>query len=345
MRRRMRISLFVAVLVSGLLLFTSMNMAYADTGKVIELRLAVHTPPGSLLHRIMSAWKEKVEEVTEGKIKVTIYPSQSLVKIRDAYSGTIKGICDIAFTASDMDASRFPLNLAIELPLMDWPAGIAPTCIWTELQKKFPEMRAEYKDVKVLWHYATMPMTLHFTKKKVRVPEDLKGLKIEAGGLKSPALKFFGASPMVTQPSEWYTSLDRGIEDGMTHNYAPILALKVHTLLTHHLDVDFGLLSQAIVMNIKKWNSLPKDIQKKIDDIRPWIEEKSVEFSLAQSEESQNLCKELGHTFYTPTPEEKQLWLNGAKPVLDSWIAETEAKGLPGRAIVNETKALIQKYK
>jgi TRAP-type C4-dicarboxylate transport system substrate-binding protein len=131
----------------------------------------------------------------------------------------------------------------------------------------------------------------------------------------------------------------------MAHNYAPILALKVHTLLTHHLDVDFGLLSQAIVMNIEKWNSLPKDIQKKIDDIRPWIEEKSVEFSLAQSEESQRLCKELGHTFYTPTLEEKQLWLKGAKPVLDSWIAETEAKGLPGRAIVDETKALIQKYK
>lgn len=345
MKRGMKVSLLISVLAAGLLLFTSMNMAYADTSKPIELKLAVHTPPGSLLHRIMSAWKEKVEEVTEGKVEITIYPAQSLVKIRDAYTGTIKGITDIAFTASDMEASRFPLNLAIELPLMDWPGGIAPTRIWTELQKKFPEMRAEYKDVKVLWHYVTMPMTLHFTKKKVRLPEDLKGLKIEAGGLKSPALKFFGATPMVTSPAEWYTALDRGIEDGMTHNYAPILALKVHTLLTHHVDVDFGLLSQVIVMNKEKWNSLPRDIQKKIDDIRPWIEEKSVEFSLAQSKESQKICEDLGHTFYTPTPEEKKLWLDGAKPVLDAWIAETEAKGLPGRAIVDEMKALIKKHK
>jgi TRAP-type C4-dicarboxylate transport system substrate-binding protein len=150
---------------------------------------------------------------------------------------------------------------------------------------------------------------------------------------------------MVMPPSEWYTALDRGIEDGMIHTYATIFVAKVHTLLTQHVNVDFGLLSQAIVMNRKKWDSLSNDIQKKIDDIQPWIEEKSVELSDEYSKKIQEMCKELGHTFYTPTPEEERLWLKGAQSIQDYWIKENEAKGYPAREIFNETKALIQLYK
>lgn len=326
-----------------LLVLTLANTVTAEE-KAIELRLAIHTPPKSLVYRIVAAWKEKVEEVTGGRVKVTIYPTQSLVKLRDAYSGTIKGICDIAFSPLVMDASRFPLNLIVELPLMGWPEGLAPTRIWTQLQKEFPDMAAEYSDVKTLWHYAGMPMTLHLTKKKVQVPEDLKGLKIEAAGFKSATMKFFGASPMVTSPAEWYTALDRGIEEGIIQNYAPIFALKVHPLLKHHLDVNFGLLSQAIVMNKKRWEGLPTDIQKKIDDIRPWIEEKSIELSDAQSRQVIKICKDLGHTFYTPTPEEKQLWMKGAKPAHDAWLTQNGAKGFPAKEIMARAQALIQEY-
>jgi TRAP-type C4-dicarboxylate transport system substrate-binding protein len=189
-----------------------------------------------------------------------------------------------------------------------------------------------------------MPMTLHFTKKTVRVPADMKGLKIEAAGPLAPAMKFFGATPMVTSPSEWYMALDRGLEDGICHNYTPIWSLKVHTLLRNHTDVDFGLVGQAIIMNVDKWNSLPVDVRNTIDGLRPWIEKKSVDISMDQAVEVRKICQGLGHTIIVPTPEEMKLWMEAAKPMHDAWIADAEAKGLPGRAVFEETKRLIQKY-
>ena len=343
MKGKLSISALVFISIFSLMMFTQLNSSFA-ADKPIELRLAIHTPPGSLVHKIVSTWKDKVEEVTGGQVLVTIYPAQSLVKIQDAYSATVKGICDIAFAPLDMDASRYSLNLITEMPLMGWPAGVAPSRIWRDLRTKFPEMSDEYKEVKILWSYTALPMTLHLTKKQVKVPDDLKGLKIEAGGLKSTAIKYYGSSPMVMPPSEWYTALDRGIEDGMIHNFAVIFVLKVHTLLKHHVDVDFGLLSQSIIMNKRKWDSLPADIQKKIDDLTPWIEEKSVEFSDELDKKIQVMCKDLGHTFYKPTVEEKQLWLKGAISVQDYWIEENEAKGYPAKTILEETKTLIEKY-
>ena len=343
MKGRMSASLLIYILVAGWF-FASMNMAYAETGKVTELRFSIHTAPGSVVHTITMAWAKEVEQKTGGRVKVTLFPSQSLVHIKDIFPATAKGICDVGFAPLQMEASRYPLSLVTGVGIMGWPSGQAPTQIWTELEKKFPEMAAEFKGVKVLWHYITMPMTLHFTKKTVRIPTDMKGLKIEAAGPLAAAMKFFGATPMVTPPSEWYMALDRGLEDGICQNYTPLWSLKVHPLLRYHTDVDFGLLGQAIIMNVEKWNNLPADVQKTIDDLRPWIEKKSVDISMDQAVEVRKICQDLGHTFIIPNPEEMKLWVEAAKPMHDAWVADTEAKGLPGRAVFEETKRLIQKY-
>jgi TRAP-type C4-dicarboxylate transport system substrate-binding protein len=297
MKSRMRVSLLISMFVVGLVLLAPMNMPYAEVGKVTELRFAIHTPPGSVIHTITGAWAKEVEEKTGGKVKVTLFPSQSLVHLKDIFPATSKGICDVGFASLQLDASRYPLSLVTGLGIMGWPAsGQVPTQIWTELQEKFPQM------------------------------------------------KFFGATPMVTSPAEWYMALDRGLEDGICHNYTPIWSLKVHTLLRTHTDVDFGLVGQAIIMNVDKWNSLPADVKKTIDDLRPWIEKKSVDISTDQAVEVRKICQGLGHTLIVPNAEEMKLWMETAKPLHDAWIAETEGKGLPGRAVFEETKRLIQKY-
>ena len=344
MKSRMRVNLLISMFVAGLVLLATMNIVCAETGKATELRFSIHTPPGSVVHTIATTWAKEVEQKTGGRVKVTVFPSQSLVHIKDIFPATTKGLCDIGFAPLQMDASRYPLSLVTGVGILGWPSGQAPTQIWTDLQEKFPQMAAEFKGVKVLWHYITMPMTLHFTKKAVRVPADMKGLKIEAAGPLAAAMKFFGATPMVTAPSEWYMALDRGLEDGICHNYTPIFSLKVHTLLRTHTDVDFGLLGQAIIMNVDKWNSLPADVKKTIDDLRPWIEKKSVDISMDLAGEVRKICQGLGHTFIIPNAEEMKLWMEAAKPMHDAWIADTEAKGLPGQAVFKEAKRLIQKY-
>jgi TRAP-type C4-dicarboxylate transport system substrate-binding protein len=97
-------------------------------------------------------------------------------------------------------------------------------------------------------------------------------------------------------------------------------------------------------MNMDKWNSLPADVKKVMDDLRPWIEKKSVDISTDLAIKAKKICEDLGHTIITPTPDEMKLWLEAAKPMHDAWIADAEAKGLPGRAVFEETKRLIQKY-
>ena len=46
----------------------------------------------------------------------------------------------------------------------------------------------------------------------------------------------------------------------------------------------------------------------------------------------------------TPTPQELKLWKEAVQPVHEKWIADTEAKGLPAKAVYDEAKRLIKEY-
>jgi hypothetical protein len=44
------------------------------------------------------------------------------------------------------------------------------------------------------------------------------------------------------------------------------------------------------------------------------------------------------------TPEETKRWKKICKPIWDKWVGDIEKKGLPGKAILEETQRLAAKY-
>ena len=323
---------------------TSFNWAAAAEKGAVELKFASHIPPQSSTHKVFALWAKELEERSKGRVKVTFYPAASLVKPQDTYPATVKGICDIAFQVLVNDASRFPLNSVVDIPLMGWSDDESATRIRRELFMKFPELQAEFRDVKVLWQIATNPRSMHFVDKQVRVPEDMKGMKIIASGVSAKAMRDMGASPVVLLPPDWYTSLERGIVKGACTGWTTMYNHKVHTLLPIHVDMNLAYLGQGAIMNKDVWEKLPPDIQKIIDELEPWVTAKTIESEHAESAEAQRVMKGLGHTMIKLTPDELKKWYEGAKPVQEEWLAEGEKKGLPAKAVFDEAKKLIAKY-
>ena len=95
-------------------------------------------------------------------------------------------------------------------------------------------------------------------------------------------------------------------------------------------------------MNQKTWDRLPPDIQKVIDefsgeywgaDIGGVIADKASIGVLKKLEQA-------GHTVYSLPPKELQRWQDAAAPVFDEWLKSMEAKGLPGKAVLQEALRL-----
>ena len=156
-----------------------------------------------------------------------------------------------------------------------------------------------------------------------------------------------GASNVRLGPPDWYSSLERGLVQGHICHYPAIRLFKTWELFKTHTEFGPGgaeQLAMMILFSLKTWNSLPPDIQKIIMDASEWWDKDFTATRAAEIERARKLCIDAGQTITELTPAELKVWIDWAKPMHEHWIEETEAKGLPGRAVFEEAKRLINAY-
>ena len=207
MKKVFLIPLMIA-LVSALIFGSRPAPAPAQV-KPIKLKFAHHIPPKGVAPTVLREWGKKIEKDTNGRVKITFYPAESLVKMADFYEACVGGVCDMTYGAHPQDPSRFRLGTVTDLPALNFPSDEVRIRIMNELVEKFPEMRAERKEVKTLFLNNLPAEILHFTKKVVRTPADMKGTKMRAMGPAVLVMESLGAVSVSIHISDTYMGLDR----------------------------------------------------------------------------------------------------------------------------------------
>lgn len=283
-----------------------------------------------------------IEERSEGRITLELFEGGSLAARDETLRVLQAGIADIGFHT----VTELPLNLISRLPFLGMPNKWAAAEVHTELFKKFPELKKEI-GVEPLALAGMPPEQIFFTKKEVRVPADIKGMKIICGGEIAKVIDAAGGAAMNLNPGDWYMSLERGLVEGHVINFLAVFAFKTVELFQYHTmfgEGGTGLVIMGYLMNPDSWNSLPPDLQEIVAESTEWVAQELMRLDERDQQTSMNMSKELNHTFTYLTPEEVQLWADLAKPVHEQWIADYAGKG-PTQAIYDEAQRLIKEYK
>jgi TRAP-type C4-dicarboxylate transport system substrate-binding protein len=206
--------------------------------------------------------------------------------------------------------------------------------------------KAEFKDVKVLWFWVHPPGHFHLAKKQVRVLEDLAGLKIRAATpMLTTMVKTLGAIPVSIPAPDTYTALERGTVDGTIFPWEAISSFKLADVLKHHAAVSLYVAPLLTFMNQQKYDSLPPDLRKLIDEHSGnW----GAEFNGKVWDQNEfvgiEAIKKAGATIYQVPAEERQRWASRLKPVEEDWLKSMEAKGLPGRQLLSDLREAIKRH-
>jgi TRAP-type C4-dicarboxylate transport system substrate-binding protein len=344
MKRLIYITLIVMVV------FALVPPVIAEDIKVIKMIHADNAPAhagGNVFLR--ETWIPKVNaEIAKigYKLDFTFYHSSSLYKYADQAKALEDGLIDVTTFYLSWESARAPLHMVISNPFMGFSAQSANR-IWFELQETIPEFAAEFSKYKEIFHFTMIP-TVFNANKVYRVPDDFKGLKVSSTGILAELFKSIGAVPLRLGPPDWYTSLERGLIDVMPTGIYTIVMFKLHEVTKVHIfptGDNLGWTGVAYLMNRKKYESLPPGVQKVIDDNVRWASRTQTQIDEGNRVKSEEMVKKLGHTMIYLTPEEMELWYAAAKPIKEKWVAEMEAKGLPGRKVYNEAKRLVNKDK
>jgi TRAP-type C4-dicarboxylate transport system substrate-binding protein len=328
-----KICFFICLSVLSLLLVAGPNPSLAKT---IELKFAHPYPPMHPQHKgVLVPWAKKIEEATGGAVKIKFIPGGALGKPGQAYAMVEKNVADIGWDIADYSPGRFPLTTVIELPFMVKSAEKASVALW-KTYEKFPEFQKEYADTKLLMLSAHAPGFFATVKKPVKNLGDLKGMKIKtASSFTTNALQLFGAVP-VTQPvTETYTSLERGVLDGVVMPFDGIVVFKLNELLKYYTPADFYSLVFWVAMNKKKFESLPDNVQKVIEENSGLALSRAHGKSFDQTyAKMKQVCLKTGMQEVTFPDSEMQELIKLTEPLKDQCVKDMEAKGLPGKAVL-----------
>jgi TRAP-type C4-dicarboxylate transport system substrate-binding protein len=346
MKRKGLSMLFAGMCVIVALLLIMALMPTPVPAKPISLNVYYHGAPPGGQAQFYRAWIKKVEKATGGRVKMTFYPGAVLGPPMEAYEMIKSGAVDAGCIIPGFYPGRFPLTNVVQLPFLGLPSAEVGSRIFWELYDKFPEFKADYPDVKVLNLYTDAPTPIGL-KKPVRRAEDIKGMKIRAlAGAPTEMLKELGASPVLMPPTEIYTSMDRGVIDGWMISWEACAGMKYWEVTDYFVTANMYQPALVFLMNLNSWKRLPADIQKIFDEHTGATGSLffGTEFDRHNHEARAKVEKMKGKEIIALSPSEVARWKKITRPVWDRWLADTKAKGLPGKAVADEAKRLLKKY-
>jgi TRAP-type C4-dicarboxylate transport system substrate-binding protein len=312
-------------------------------GAPIELKMAHFASTESKEHEIMKAGAGWIEKRFPQKVKVTIYPAQTLVQAAATYESTVKGVCDIGFVIPGWTVGRFPKTEVIDLP-PGIPSALDATFVYWEFYKKF--LTDEWREVKVLAFFVQVPQGLHHRKKSIRTFEDIKGDKMRVYGIGRDIMTAFGGTPVSMPMPEAYEAIRTGVVSGIMVPFSEMKGYRLIDVCFHHTVVDIFSSPFFMIMNLQKYNALPTEIKKAFDEeLLPFWDRESGKIWDRWEELGRELVKKTsGHEFITLSPGEKRKWQERAKTINGAWASALEAKGLPGKKLLEEKLRAIEKY-
>jgi len=293
-------------------------------------------------------WIKQVEEATKGKVKIELYPSQTLIKGIDMWKGVRSGIADIGWCVQGYWPEQTPLSDVILLPFVPIPSAEKGSVALWQLYEKFPAIQKEFTEVMPLVLYTSSPNLL-VSKRPVKTLDDFKGLKIRTlGGPPIEMAKALGAVPTLIPMPDVYQSLDKGVIDAALAPWEAVHEFRLYEVAKYYTIAPFYASYFSVCANRQKIESLPKDVRAEIMSVSGLAGAKFWGHNFFDTAEQAAIDRAKAGNYemdrYEVPPAEVAKWSKIAgEPIWNEWLKKMEGKGQKdARTVLDTTLSLLK---
>jgi TRAP-type transport system periplasmic protein len=311
--------------------------------QTFNLKFSSWVPPQHPLNPSLIEWGKDIERETHGTVKSTMFPSEQLGKAFDHYDMVRDGIADFGYINPGYQPGRFPVIAGAELPFLVGNAkgGSAAVDAW---YRKY--WGKEMSDVHVCFAFVLDPGTFHSVKKKIVVPDDIRGMKIRpANATMGAFMTLLGGTNVQASAPEAREILERGVADAITFPWGSIMLFGIDKVTKYHMDMPFWTGTFVWAMNKAKYEAM-SDSQRSVIDSHcttDWAEKIASPWADFEHAGHAKLEAMPGHEVYKITPEQVELWRRAADPLKAKWAAQVKAAGFDPDAVYADLIAELKK--
>ncbi len=302
-------------------------------GYKAEYKMSLVVPPSFPWGKGGEIWANLVKERTQGRINIKLYPGVSLVQGDQTreFTAIRQGVIDMAIGSTiNWSPQIKELNL-FSLPFLmpDYKAIDALT--QGEVGKQIFAIVDKAGALPLAWGENGY-RELTNSKRAVRTPDDLKGLKIRIVGspLFIDTFTALGANPTQMSWADAQPAFASGAVDGQENPMSIFTAAKLHNVGQKHVTM-WGYVADPLIFVVNKdvWASWTPADQQIVRQAA--IDAGKEEIAIARkglAEADKPLLKEIaamGVTVTQLTPGEREAFVKATRPVYDKWKAQIGA--------------------
>ena len=301
--------------------------AFAQT----ELKLGHVGEPGSVFQKSADEYAKRANAKLGAKAKVVVYGSSQLGSDEEMIQKLKLGTIDMAVPSTVM-SSQVDLFGVFEMPYLVKDRAhmmrIEKELFWSKLA---PE--AEKKGLKVLAVWENGFRQITNSKRPIRTPADLAGIKLRVPGGKWRVKMFqaYGANPSPMKFSEVFTALQTGVMDGEENPFTQIYSAKFQEV-QKYLSLTGHVYTPAyLTVGKTKWESMPADVRKILEDTAK--ETQAYVYEVAAKDDDDLLGK-LKAAGMQVNEADKDAFIAASKPIYEEFGKEVAgAKDVIDRAV------------
>ncbi len=272
----------------------------------LVLTLAHGLSESHTVHIAMTEFAEKVEERTDGRIKIEIYPNGQLGSENENMEQLMAGVISMTKVSAPGLATYNEAYHTFGLPyIFDDTEDFYHKMDSQEMRDFF--LSSEDDGFVTITYYTSGARSFYTKDTPIRTPDDLKGLKIRVQDMQSQTdmLEALGGTPVAMAYGDVYTSLQTGIIDG-TENNETALTTGKHGEICKVFSMDqHAMIPDVLVMGADVWNSIaPEDQQIILEAAYESTDSHKVAWDAAIEEAVEEAKTEMGVTFIEDVDKE-----------------------------------------
>lgn len=335
-------------LLAGTALALGLGLTSAGAAEY-EIKVMHFLPPQAPAQtQLIEPWAKAVQEQSGGRIAVTIYPAMQLGgKPPQLIDQVRDGVVEVVWTLPSYTAGRFPVISVFELPFM-----VSDAKATSQAAQEFAEAYAmeEFAEIHPLLFHVHDRGLIHTKSKQILSVDDFEGMKLRAPSRAiGDALAAFGAEPIFMPVPQMPEALSKNVIDGTVVPWEITLPLKLSELVSYHTEIDGprGLYTSVFLFAMNKdfYAKLPDDLKAVIDANSGMNIAARIGEAWDKAEEpGRAKAVERGNVIATMPDAEVQKMMTLSQGVIDAWVAEMDAAGKDGKAMLEAARALVDKY-
>lgn len=285
-------------------------------------------------------------ERTGGEVQFDVQWGGALFKADAAAGAIADGVADLGTVI----AVYFPQEMLgygiADLPLRNADSWVGMRAT-DELMRSSEAMTQALADRNLVYigTFTTSEVNIGCNGAAIRSTDDIDGLKIRGVGAYGDTFADFGANLVPMPIYDAYQGLDTGLLDcSQGYSYA-VAALKQQEVMTSYTLLDWGQVGAlGIFMNKDVHDGLDPSVQEALAQAGIGMADKLGELITADNEAAIEAMREAGVEIIELDAAERDKLVEQGAQYVDAWVERSGSAGLDGAALLEEYRALLQKY-